>query len=95
MQHQTRQRITEIIENPEEAAPLVQPNSLVKTYTRITEEVHNNQHCNKCTIGISIVTCGTLILIGSVTGFILCSKGVEECNRKLDCLKEYCPSNNC
>jgi len=92
---QTRQKITEIIEHPEEITPLVQPNGLVKTYTRITEEVHNNQYCNKCTIGIGIVTCGTLILIGSVIGFILCSKGIDTCNRKLECLKEYCPLTYC
>ena len=86
---QTRQRIIEIIEHPEEAAPLVQPNGLVKRYTRITEEVHNNQHCNKCTVGVGIVTCGTLILIGSVIGFIICIEESIKCKNKLKCLKEY------
>ena len=88
---QTRQRIIEIIETPEEATPLVQPNGLVKRYARITEELHNNQHCNKCTVGVGIVTCGTLILIGSVIGFVVCIEESIKCKNKLKCLKDYNP----
>ena len=91
----TRQIITEQIlntGNPEEGAALLKPDQLTKTYTKITEEVHNNQHCNKCTIGISIVICGTLIAIGSVIGHVLCSKYEQDCSDDKVDLNGYEPT---
>ena len=87
----SRQIITEIIENPEETTQLLQPNGVIKTYTRITQEVHNNQYCNKCTTAISIVICGTLILIGSIIGYILCTSAIRTCEKELDNLNKYSP----
>ena len=91
----TRQIITEQIintGNPEEGAVLLKPDQLIKTYTRITQEISNDSRCNKCTTAISIVICGTLIATGSIIGFGLCYHKEKKCNNEKDDLNEYKPN---
>jgi hypothetical protein len=91
----TRQIITEQIINigdPEERAALLQPNQLTKTYTRITEEISNDNICNKKTTAISIVICGALITIGSIAGYILSSKYEQNYSDDKTNLNKYEPN---
>ena len=91
----TSQIITEQILNtgdPEEGTALLKPNQLTKTYTRITQEVSNDQRCNKKTTAISIVICGTLIAIGGVIGHVICSKYEQDYIDEKNNLNGYEPT---